>query len=217
MVTYLLQIQGVQKLKDTKASQAGKPRDGRWIASCRRPPLQGSDIGDTVLVLIGLKEYATIDQQPKLAAARATAEKYLAGAKLRHQQDRLWRLWGLHRLGGDPAAKDAVLNAILKAQRPDGGWSQNDDDPQSDAYSTGQALFMLCQTGTAHDAPVAQRARDYLLKTQLPDGSWRVESRMIFKAQPYFENGDPHGEHQFLSTAATCWATAALAQLLPPK
>jgi len=64
---------------------------------------------------------------------------------------------------------------------------------------------------------VARRARDYLLKTQLADGSWRVESRQKFKAQPYFENGDPHGEHQFLSTAATCWATAALAQLLPSQ
>ena len=217
IVTYLLQIQGVQKLKVTKPSEAGKSRDGRWIASCRRPPLQGSDIGDTVLVLIGLKEYATAGQQPKVAAARASAEKYLAEAKLRNQQDRLWRLWGLDRLGGDAGTKEAVRTAIVKAQRADGGWSQNDSDPASDAYSTGQALFMLCQTGTAHDAPVAQRARDYLLKTQLPDGSWLVETRMKFKAQPYFENGDPHGEHQFLSTAATCWATAALAQLLPPN
>ena len=76
---------------------------------------------------------------------------------------------------------------------------------------------MLCQTGMTKDDPVAQRARDYLLRTQHPDGSWLVESRVKNKAQPYFENGDPHGEHQFLSTAATCWATAALAQLLPPK
>ena len=217
IVTYLLQIQGVQKLKGTKPSEAGKPRDGRWIASCRRPPLQGSDIGDTVLVLIGLKEYATAEQQPKVAAARASAEKYLAEAKLRNQQDRLWRLWGLDRLGGDADTKEAVRTAIVKAQRADGGWSQNDGDAASDAYSTGQTLFMLCQTGTAPDVPMAQRARDYLLKTQLPDGSWLVETRMKFKAQPYFENGDPHGEHQFLSTAAACWATAALAQLLPPS
>ena len=217
MVTYLLQIQGVQKLKGGKPADSTPPRDGRWIASCRRAPLQGSEIGDTVLVLIGLEKYATAEQRPKLVVARASAEKYLAEAKLRNQQDRLWRLWGLHRLGGEASAKEAARAAILKSQRNDGGWAQTDDDQKSDAYSTGQTLFMLCQTGTAPDDPVAQRARDYLLKTQLADGSWLVESRVKYKAQPYFNNGDPHGEHQFLSTAATAWATAALAQLLPPK
>ena len=60
-------------------------------------------------------------------------------------------------------------------------------------------------------------ARDYLLRRQYPDGSWLAESHVEFKAQKYFENGDPFGEHQFLSTAATAWATAGLAQLLPSK
>ena len=214
IVNYLLQIQGVQKLTDRKAGADSTPLDGRWIASCRRAPLQGSEIGDTVLVLIGMEEYATPAQRPKLAAARASADKWLAGVKLRNQQDRLWRLWGLHRLGGDADTKATVRAAILKTQRPDGGWPQTDDQ-ESDAYSTAQTLFMLCRSGTAPDDPVALRARDYLLKTQLADGSWLVTSRVKNKAQPYFENGDPHGEHQFISTAATSWAAAALAQLLP--
>jgi hypothetical protein len=216
IVNYLLQIQGVQKLKDRKTRAEGTPLDGRWIASCRRAPLQGSEIGDTVLVLIGLEKYATPEQRPRVAAARAAAEAWVAGAKLKNQQDRVWRLWGLHRLDGDADAKAAVHTAILKAQRPDGGWPQTDDQ-ESDAYSTAQTLFMLCQTGTPADDPVVQRARDYLLKTQLADGSWLVTSRVKNKAQPYFENGDPHGEHQFISTAATSWAAAALAQLLPAK
>jgi len=215
MVAYLLQIQGVQKLDNNQQSTTTQPHDGRWIASCRRAPLQSSEIGDTVLILIGLKQYATAEQQLRVAAARASAETYLAQVKLKNQQDRLWRLWGLHRLGGDAGTKAAVRAAIVKGQRADGGWSQNDSDAASDAYSTGQTLFMLCQTGTAPDDPMAQRARDYLIKTQLPDGSWLVESRIKNKAQAFFENGDPHGEHQFISTAATCWATASLAQLLP--
>lgn len=216
IVTYLLQIQGVQKLKSAKPQET-QPRDGRWIASCRRAPLQGSEIGDTVLVLVGLESYATAEQRPRVAAARAAAEQYLMQAKLRNQQDRLWRLWGLHRLGGDADVTAMVRADIVNAQHSDGGWSQSDTDAASDAYSTGQTLFMLRQTGMAIDDPSAQRARDYLLKSQLPDGSWLVESRVKFKAQPYFENGDPHGEHQFLSTAATAWATAALAQMLPTE
>lgn len=216
IVNYLLQIQGVQRLDNNKPSTAAYPRDGRWIASCRRAPLQGSEIGDTVLVLIGLDKFATTEQRPKVAAARIAAEEYLGEAKLRNQQDRLWRLWGLHQLGGDSGTKADTLAAILKVQCADGGWSQADNNEASDAYSTGQTLFMLIRTGMAKDDPAATRARDYLLKTQHSDGSWLVVSRVKFKAQPYFENGDPHGEHQFLSTAATCWATAALAQLLPP-
>lgn len=217
MVSYLLQIQGVQRLKPVKVSESAQPRDGRWIASCRRPPLQGSELGDTVLVLLGLEKFATPEQRPQLATARADAEKFLAQAKLRNQQDRLWRLWGLHQLGGDADLKAVTRAALLQSQRTDGGWSQNDADVESDAYSTAQTLFMLCQTGTAKDDPAIRRARDYLLKCQHADGSWLVESRVKNKAQPYFENGDPHGEHQFLSTAATAWATAGLAQLLPRR
>jgi N-acyl-D-amino-acid deacylase len=108
-----------------------------------------------------------------------------------------------------------VRAAIDQGQHSDGGWSQTDDQA-SDAYSTGQTLYMLCQCGTSLTDSAVQRARDYLLKTQMTDGSWLVESRVKNKAQPYFDNGDPHGEHQFISTAAACWATAGLAQFLPP-
>ncbi len=216
MVAYLLQIQGVTRLSDRKPDSAPKPEDGRWQASCRRAPMQASFIGDTVLVLIGLEKYATPEQRPRVAKAREAAERWLTQTPLRDQQDRLWRLWGLHHLGGDDALKERTRDAILAAQRDDGGWAE-DKDRASDAYSTGQTLFMLCKTGTPRDDAAVLRARDYLLRTQLADGSWLTKSHVKNKAQPYFENGDPHGEHQFLSTAATAWATAALAHLLPSK
>lgn len=217
MVNYLLQIQGVSRLRDDKKGvPPPEARDGHWQASCRRAPMQASLIGDTVLVLIGLKHYATPEQAAQTAAARAEAEQWLARAPLRDQQDRLWRLWGLHHLGGDEALKASTLVAILAEQRDDGGWAET-KERQSDAYSTGQTLFMLLKTGTAADHPAILRARDYLLKTQHADGSWLAVSHVKNKAQPYFENGDPHGEHQFLSTSATAWAAAALAQLLPAK
>jgi N-acyl-D-amino-acid deacylase len=190
--------------------------DGRWTTSCRRPPLQGSDVADTVLALMGMEKFATAEQRPRLAKARAAAEKWLAHAPLKTEEDRIWRLWGLHRLGGDEAVKESVRAAICKVQRDDGGWAQT-DERESDAFLTGQTLFVLCQTGTPRTDAAVQRARDFLLRTQHADGSWLVESHVKNKAQPYFENGDPHGEHQFLSTAATAWATAALAQLLPAK
>ncbi len=216
IVTYLLKIQGSARLREGEPPSKSKPNGARWTTSCRRPPLQGSDVADTVLALIGMETYATAEQRPQLATARAAAEKWLAQAKSATQEDRIWRLWGLHRLDGEDAAKTAARTAILAAQHVDGGWPQAGALP-SDAFSTGETVFVLCQTGTVPDDPAVQRARDFLLRTQHADGSWLVESRVKFKAQPYFENGDPHGEHQFLSTAATAWATAALAQLLPPK
>jgi len=49
----------------------------------------------------------------------------------------------------------------------------------------------------------------YLLTTQLDDGSWHVRSRAP-KFQPYFESGFPHGQDQWISSAATAWASMAL-------
>ncbi len=216
VVTYLLKIQGTARLEGREPTELKRVQDGRWTTSCRRLPLQGSDIADTVLALLGMKEYAAAQQQAEVTRASAAAEKWLQQAPLKTQEDRIWRLWGLHQRAGDAEAKQAALAAIVLAQREDGGWPQT-DDRESDAFSTGQTLFMIRKSGTPVDDSVVQRARDYLLRTQLADGSWLVESHVKYKAQSYFENGDPHGEHQFLSVAATAWATAALAQLLPPK
>ncbi len=217
MVTYLLQLQGATRVRDDKKEiPPPEARDGHWQASCRRAPMQASLIGDTVLVLIGLKNYASPEQRSRVTEAQAKSELWLAKAPLRDQQDRLWRLWGLHHLGGDEALKKSTQAAIFAAQRDDGGWAETKES-ESDTYSTGQTLFMLLKTGTAADHPAIVRARDYLLKTQHSDGSWLATSHVVFKAQLYFENGDPHGVNQFLSTAATAWAVAGLAQLLPPK
>jgi N-acyl-D-amino-acid deacylase len=217
MVSYLLQIQGVSRLREDKEGQPPSgTRDGYWQASCRRAPMQGSRIGDTVLALMGLKQYAAPEQKARAEAARAEADLWLAKAPVRDQQDRLWVLWGLHHLVGDEERKKATRADIFAAQHGDGGWSETLERP-SDTYSTGQTLFMLLKTGTAVDHPAVTRARDYLLKTQHADGSWLAESHVKFKAQPYFENGDPHGVHQFLSTAATAWAVSGLVQMLPAK
>ena len=47
------------------------------------------------------------------------------------------------------------------------------------------------------------------MNTQLEDGSWHVRSRCI-PFQPYFESGFPHGHDQWISVAATNWASMAL-------
>jgi N-acyl-D-amino-acid deacylase len=60
------------------------------------------------------------------------------------------------------------------------------------------------------------RGRDYLLRTQFPDGSWYVASRAP-KLQPYFESAFPYGHDQWISVSATAWAVIALAPAAAPQ
>jgi hypothetical protein len=84
---------------------------------------------------------------------------------------------------------------------------------QADAYATGQALYALQAGGLATSNPAYLAGVNYLLRTQLEDGTWYVHSRAI-PFQPYFESGFPHGTDQFISAAATSWAAIALAYTL---
>jgi squalene cyclase len=85
----------------------------------------------------------------------------------------------------------------------------------SAAYATGSALVALEQAaGLGVGDPVYQRGVRHLLATQLADGTWHVRSRSK-PFQTYFESGFPHGKDQFLSLAATGWATTALSLALP--
>ena len=97
----------------------------------------------------------------------------------------------------------------IAEQHPDGGWSQI-PTLSSDAYATGQALTALAESGVIRPSDrVYQRGVRFLLNTQLEDGSWYVRSRAI-PIQPYFDSEFPHGKDQFISAAATNWATMAL-------
>jgi ankyrin repeat protein len=115
---------------------------------------------------------------------------------------------------------------LLAEQRADGGWSQM-PSLASDAYATGQTLVALKQARAllASDATAKSvlsaidsaydRGTQFLLNSQLADGSWYVKSRAL-PIQPFFESGFPHGRDQFVSAAATNWATMALALASQP-
>ena len=127
----------------------------------------------------------------------------------------------LHALSeGELAARLAVdvvaiaAQALISRQRPDGGWSQLDDH-DSDAYATATALVSLQRTKSVMPTDACyQRGVDFLLNAQLEDGSWHVVSRSK-PFQTYFETGFPHGKDQFISTAASAWATLALLATCP--
>jgi hypothetical protein len=80
---------------------------------------------------------------------------------------------------------------------------------KSNAYATGRALVALQTAGLPVSHPAYQRGVQFLLKNQLEDGSWYVQTRAA-AIQPYFESGFPHGVDQWISAAGTSWATMAL-------
>jgi len=102
-----------------------------------------------------------------------------------------------------------AVAVLLQEQRGDGGWAQL-PTLKSDAYATGQVLVALrASGGLAARQEAYRRGVEFLLRTQLADGSWFVPTRS-FPLQPHLETGFPHGRSQFISLAATNWATLAL-------
>ncbi len=137
------------------------------------------------------------------------ARHWLQSAEPRDTTDRAFQLLGLGWAKAEPESITKAVTHLLGEQREDGGWAQL-PTLASDAYATGLALFALHEGGgVAVDHPAYQRGVEFLLRTQLADGSWFVASRS-FPIVEYSTSGFPHGRSQFISASATCWATMAL-------
>ena len=184
--------------------------DGYWPTG-NRPPLEESAITVTALAAIELDRFARRELRPDADKAVDKARKWLVNAPVKVNEDRTSRLWGLRRLRkAQDADADAQANPdAAKGQNQDGGWSSA-EGLASDAYATGQTLARLWEAGESPRSATYQQGVKYLLKTRQPDGSWKLETRCK-PIQIYFDNGDPHGKHQFISTSATAWAVVALA------
>lgn len=184
--------------------------DGSWPypAGDTRPPLCSDHIGQTALAMRGLQLYAPKTYQAEYGKAVALAAAWLAKVDAKTTEDHLGKLLGLAWAGRDQDAIGKARRDLLALQRADGGWA--DLPPMSsNAYATGKALFALQAAGLAVSDPAYQRGMEYLLKNQMADGSWFVQTRAL-GFQPYFETGFPHGVSQSISAAATNWATMAL-------
>jgi hypothetical protein len=190
--------------------------DTHWTCSSDRPPSEASDFTTTFLSLYGLTVFGTDAQRDRIAARNQAAKEWLANTPPQDNEDRAFRLLALQLAGADSSAVSSAAGDLLQQQRDDGGWSQLDDH-DSDAYATATALVALHRTGTLPTGDAAyQRGVNYLLDSQLEDGSWHVVSRSK-PFQAYYESGFPHGTDQFISTAASGWACLALLASCPEK
>jgi hypothetical protein len=188
--------------------------DGRWREFWidHRPPIQSSDITLTGAAIRALRAYAPKTRRAEYEKAVDRAATWLMKAQPSMTDERALQLLGLTWAGVKPG-HDVIgkrARELLAEQRSDGGWAQL-PSLTSDAYATGQALVALKEAGALRVGDAAYtRGVQFLLNTQLEDGSWYVKSRAI-AFQPYFESDFPHGADQWISVAATNWAAMALA------
>jgi ankyrin repeat protein len=186
--------------------------DGSWRSVGSRPPIESSEIQNTATAMRALQVYMPKPRRAEYEKSVQLAADWIAKSQPLTTEDRVFQLLGLTWAGGRQEIARKAAKDLLEAQRADGGWGQT---PQlaSDAYATGEALFALKEAGAVMPTdPAYKNGAKFLMNTQMEDGTWYVQSRTI-PFQPYFDGGFPYGLDQFVSAAATNWATMALVPL----
>jgi ankyrin repeat protein len=184
-------------------------QEGNWhFGAESRAPMEDGDFSRTAICLRAFVAYAPAGRKAEFDQRIARAAAWLKSATPRTTEDRNMQLLGLKWANFGRAATDPALQKLIALQHADGGWSQT-PDLESDAYATATTLYTLHELGMPATNATYQKGVRFLLRTQLVDGSWHVASRSP-KFQPYFQSGFPHDHDQWISAAATSWATMAL-------
>jgi hypothetical protein len=187
--------------------------DGSWefFATLRRPPINESQSTDAAWIIMALQGEtgSEIPESQRLALSRAVA--WLDGEKARdlHQDKALKLPLGI-RSGKPVTEMQSAIDELMALQRADGGWSQTVPELKSDAFATGQSLYVLALAGYTAERPEIKRGIDFLVATQSQDGTWP----MISRSTP---DGSP-GSSKLLTPiqcAAASWATLGLTRLVP--
>ncbi len=195
-------------------AQRQKP-DGHWNTFDQRPPQSSSVVTATALAVrvIGGSYYKGPDARARMERAR----QWLASHTPRDTEEWAFQLLGLKWSGAEREVLAARIQQVEHLQQSDGGWNSL-DGRASEAYSTGEILFALNEAGVPVTDAGFVRGIEYLLKTEQPDATWRVATRLYPPAPlspDYFESGYPYGHDQMISALGANWAIMALSRALP--
>ncbi|MEQ9409538.1 MAG: hypothetical protein RIK87_17515 [Fuerstiella sp.] len=186
-----------------------------WKKSGRRPPSDGNEFTTTYVALRALDRFPLSAHREQTQQRFRAAGNWAQTTPPRDTEDAVFRLRTLSITGSAPEVIRSAVDNLLQQQRSDGGWAQT-SDMKSDAYATGTVLATLLQDGQLpSDHSAVRSGVQYLMTSQLEDGTWHVVTRAD-GFQPYYESGFPHGEDQFISIAASSWAVTALLRSLGP-
>jgi hypothetical protein len=189
--------------------------DGSWAWSSappknRPPPVFESDEVATLLAFLALASQVPPDQKEKSEArdAREKAAAWLTKTTPSGTTQALaLRLLVKVRAGEPAEALRSEMVRFLGLQNKDGGWGQL-KGAASDAYATGQALYLLNLAGVNSDRVELLRGVTFLVNTQKEDGSWPMTGRAHPGATPS-KNLVP------ITYFGSDWATLGLMRSVP--
>lgn len=181
--------------------------DGTWLIpppGNGGPPIWESQETVALLALLAWEPYVPADPQEE-AAVRVSREKtaaWLSDTKSTETAQAI-ALRLLLEVRTDKSAEQlqSGIDGLLGRQNSDGGWSQVRDVP-SDAYATGQTLWVLSFAGVKHDRPEIGRAVSFLVENQREDGSWPMTSRNFARVEA-------------IAYFGSAWATLGLVRSVP--
>jgi squalene-hopene/tetraprenyl-beta-curcumene cyclase len=190
--------------------------DGGFRNTSYRPPSEYSAFTTTAVALRAIKLLSDPAGAREFEERVSRAKRWLLAAKPYTNEERSMQLNALADAGASASERTAFVKALKAAQNQDGSWSQLPGIP-ADAYATGQALYALHVSGGVPTTdPVYLKGVEWLLRNQLSDGSWFAPTRAV-PVQPHTFESFPNGWHQFISDAASSWATMGLLFTLPDK
>jgi hypothetical protein len=167
----------------TKALAGKQQEDGSWKVGAQffgmRRDAKETTSNIARQVLLGL---ATPDADPSvLQAAQAKAKSLLEKDEAPKSVETLaFRALYTQRFG--TAEESGKLRSeLVKLQHPDGGWSWAIENAQSDCLATGEALYVLQQSGDPTAAEAIGKGRRWLLDQQGEDGGWPVDITRLSK------------------------------------
>ena len=174
------------------------------------------------------EDYRSIPQiQDRLQLLREYLARNYPAQSLHH---RLVLLWASTRLEGLLASeqRQALIEAALRAQNPDGGWSLSAlispssrrgellRDAVSDGYATGLVTLVLEQAAMPRALEAVRRGRSWLVRNQRGHGGlWVRGQEGFWVTHSLNKRRNPSSNvGLFMSDAATAYAVLALTQ--PP-
>lgn len=192
---------------------AKQQADGSWefFDGLRRPPVNESQTTDAAWIIMALEGETGPDAPESRREALSKALAWLDAANPSDiHQDKVLKTLLRARAGMPRETMQTTIDELLALQRVDGGWSQTVPEMKSDAFATGQTLYVLSLAGYTADQPAIKRGIDFLVATQTPDGSWPMVSRST-------PDGSPGSATLMtpITCAASSWATLGLARLVP--
>jgi Squalene-hopene cyclase C-terminal domain len=187
-------------------------KDGSWEFFLSRPPINENQTTDGIWLLMALQDDSGHGASPAERVALEKGIAWLSASKAPETyQAKVLKVLLALRAGKSRGERQGPLNELLALQRPDGGWRQIPEMP-SDAFATGQTLYVLSLAGDTAERPEIMRAIKFLVATQKPDGSWPMTSRATPDGRP--------GSAKLLSPitcAASSWAVLGLASFAPKR